>query len=132
MAVCDWLATDAEVDRAIREEKRETWEYDNNPEGEIEEMVELYVKKGVPEGPAREAMTILAKYKVPRSVGSVTILMFLQGAFVSVMMAEELGIPAGQRNESPVKHGLITFVAFLIFGAVPLVACTGLMHERKR
>ena len=66
MAVCDWLATDAEVDRAIREENRETWEYDNNPEGEIEEMVELYVKKGVPEGPAREAMTILAKYKVSR------------------------------------------------------------------
>lgn len=107
MAVCDWLATDAEVDRAIREEKREAWEYDNNPEGEIEEMVELYVKKGVPEQTAREAMTILAKYK---------------GAFVSVMMAEELGIPAGQSTESPVMHGLITFIAFLIFGAVPLVA----------
>lgn len=64
MAVCDWLATDAEVDRATREEARETWEYENNPEGEIEEMVELYVKKNVPEETAREAMTILAKYKV--------------------------------------------------------------------
>lgn len=72
MAVCDWLATDAEVDRAIREEKREAWEYDNNPEGEIEEMVELYVKKGVPEQTAREAMTILAKYKVcTRSAGRI-------------------------------------------------------------
>lgn len=39
-------------------------------------------------------------------------------------MAEELGIPAGQSTESPVMHGLITFIAFLIFGAVPLVACT--------
>lgn len=64
MAVCDWLGTDAEVDRAIREENREIWEYDNNTEGEIDEMVDLYVKKGVPEEPAREAMTILAKYKV--------------------------------------------------------------------
>ena len=38
-------------------------------------------------------------------------------------MAEELGIPAGQRSESPIKHGLITFIAFLIFGVVPLISC---------
>lgn len=39
------------------------------------------------------------------------------------MMAEELGITAGQQNESPFKHGLITFISFLAFGVMPLLGC---------
>jgi hypothetical protein len=45
MAVGDGLATDAERDMARRERKREAWELDNFPSGEIDEMVELYVAK---------------------------------------------------------------------------------------
>jgi len=107
MAVGDWMATDAEADMARREKRREVWEYDNNPEGEVDEMVELYVKKGVPEDVARRVMTILGQHKV---------------AFVDIMMAEELGISPDAENESPWKHALATFVAFLVFGVVPLIS----------
>jgi len=107
MAVGDWLATDAESALAAYEQRREIWEYDNNPEGEIDEMVELYVKKGVPEETARRIMTILGKHK---------------HAFIDIMMVEELGIAPDAKNESPTKHALATFVSFAMFGAVPLVA----------
>lgn len=84
-------------------------EMENNPEGEVDEMVELYVKKGVPEATARRIMEILSRRKE---------------AFVNIMMAEELGIVSDQDDASPWKNGLATFVAFLAFGIVPLVACT--------
>jgi hypothetical protein len=48
----------------------------------------------------------------------------VQKAFVSVMMAEELGIPPGAEEESPAVHAIVTFVAFTVFGLVPLLACT--------
>ena len=59
-------------------------------EGEIEEMVELYVGKGVPVENARRIMTILSKN--PK-------------VFVDVMMAEELGIASDTMNQIPWKHG---------------------------
>lgn len=107
MGVGDWLATDAEVDMAARERKREEWECENYLEGEIEEMVELYVKKGLDEDTAREIMGILAKNKK---------------VFVDIMMAEELGISPDLVDESPWKHGLINFTSFIVFGSIPLLA----------
>lgn len=82
---------------------------ENNPEGEVDEMVELYVKKGVPEATARRIMEILSRRKE---------------AFVNIMMAEELGIVSDQGEASSWKNGLATFIAFMAFGVVPLVACT--------
>jgi vacuolar iron transporter family protein len=46
MGVGDYVSAKAENDHALAERKREAWEYDNYKEGEVNEMVELYVKKG--------------------------------------------------------------------------------------
>ena len=60
-----------------REYRREQWEMDENPEGEIREMVELYKEKGVKEEDAEAILRCMAKYK---------------DFFLSHMMNVELGL----------------------------------------
>eukprot|EP01117_Protostelium_nocturnum_P011260 TRINITY_DN4090_c0_g1_i1.p1 TRINITY_DN4090_c0_g1~~TRINITY_DN4090_c0_g1_i1.p1 ORF type:complete len:272 (-),score=81.96 TRINITY_DN4090_c0_g1_i1:185-1000(-) len=106
MGIGDWLATSAEVDLARTEKAREAWEFDNFPEGEIEEMVEIYVKKGLSPEAAKRIMEILSKY--PQ-------------AFIDIMLAEEIGISSDIFNQKPWKHGLVNFTSFMIWGSIPLI-----------
>lgn len=105
MAIGDYLSTKAENEYKEIERKRETWEVEHYPEGEIQEMVELYVEKGMTEEDAKSVMSIISKYK---------------DVWVDIMMVEELGII--EDKESPFKNALVTFFSFGIFGFIPLVA----------
>jgi len=50
----------------------------------------------------------------------------IKKAFVDIMMVEELGLALEDDDESswkgPAKNGGVTFIAFLIFGLVPLIS----------
>ncbi len=105
MAIGDYLSTKAENEYKEIERERETWEVENYPEGEIQEMVEIYMHKGMTEEDAKSVMAIISKYK---------------DAWVDIMMVEELGII--EDDESPLKNALVTFFSFAIFGFIPLVA----------
>jgi len=104
MAVGDYLSTKAEKEYALAEKTREAWEVENYPEGEMKEMLELYMDKGISEKDAKTMVEILSKHKK---------------AWVDIMMVEELGLV--ENDESPLKNSLVTFGSFAIFGFIPLL-----------
>merc|ERR1711991_726114 len=97
------------------ERARETWEMENFPEGEREEMVELYAAKGYSTEQAKEVVKILSCNK---------------RAFVDVMMVEELHILPSPSSTSIVLHALITLVATAVIGAVPCLFQMLVQSER--
>lgn len=107
MGLGDMLSSQAEHDLVNHERKRETWEFENFPEGEMDEMIELYEKKGISSEDARAIVFTLAKYKE---------------AFIDIMMVEELNLMPVDDDDSPLTGGLITFGSFMIFGVVPLLS----------
>jgi vacuolar iron transporter family protein len=75
MGVGEFLSSKAENEWILSERRREEWELENYPEGEIKEMVELYMMKGMNREDAETVITTMAKYK---------------DFFVNVMMTQEL------------------------------------------
>lgn len=104
MAIGDYLSTKAELEYQENEREREAWEVEQYPDGEKQEMIEIYMEKGMTEEDATSIMDIVSKYNK---------------AWVDIMMVEELGII--EDNESPLKNAIVTFISFSIFGFVPLI-----------
>lgn len=115
MGAGDAMSTKAENDYIMAEKKREEWcvaanpftnrhpraanarpgrctcrEFDNSPEGEIEEMVDLYVSKGMSREDAQVVIERMAKYR---------------DFFVDVMMIEELELQVPGEDDNPWKDG---------------------------
>jgi len=106
MGISDFISGKAEIDYALAEQKREEWEYDNYPKGEMDEMIQIYQDKGMSEEDAILLVAALTKHKK---------------VFIDAMMVEELGVKSPDPSDSPAIDGLITFVSFIIYGLVPLI-----------
>jgi VIT1/CCC1 family predicted Fe2+/Mn2+ transporter len=103
MAIGDFLSTKAEMEFQQAERNREAWEVEHFPEGEKQELLELYIARGLSEEDAKTVTDIVSKNKE---------------TWVDIMMVEELGII--QEEESPLKNALVTFVSFILFGFIPV------------
>ena len=81
---------------------------ENYPEGEIREMIEIYESKGMSTEDATQVINTMAKYKE---------------FFVDVMMQQELElqVPEDDHVQESMKEGLIMFLSFATFGAMPLL-----------
>ena len=108
MGVGDALSSKAEGEVAERERAREKWEFENFPEGEIKEMVEIYEGRGVSRPDAELIMNTLAKYPE---------------CFVDIMCRDELGMEPPEPSEKYdyLVSGAYCFVSFLVCGSVPLL-----------
>lgn len=105
MGFGDYLSSQAELDYAKNEYKREEWEVENNVDGEKQEMVQIYMEKGMSKEDAETVIEIFSKHKT---------------MFVDLMMVEELGLEVPDADAQPWKEGCVTFFSFLTFGSVPL------------
>ena len=106
MGVGDALSTKSENEYILMEKAREKWELDNHPEGEVEEMIDLYVNKGMSKEDATQVIHRMAKYPE---------------FFVNVMMAEELELQVPDDDDNPWIDGAVTFGSFVFFGTIPLL-----------
>jgi len=108
MGFGEFTSATAELENALNLKAREEWETENYEEGEVKEMAALYMEKGVSKGDALTILTIMAKYRE---------------LFVEHMMVMEHGMmpPDDSDKWAPVKQGLVCFIAFVLFGLVPLL-----------
>jgi len=108
MGVGEYLSSVAHNDWVLTERARESWEMENYPEGEIAEMIEIYVERGMSEDDATAVVTTMAQYK---------------DFFVDVMMMEELHLqlPEKDHRMESFREGVVMFFAFASFGAMPLL-----------
>lgn len=104
MAASNFLGTRAEIDDYKRIKEIEYKHIKYHPEGEREEIRQIYLEKGF-EGEELEKAVELITADEER--------------WVQTMLTEEYGLPAEIR--SPWKAAFSTFTAFCICGLVPLV-----------
>lgn len=103
MAASNYLGTKAEEEEKEQITAYEQSEMKENPEGEKEEIRQIFKAKGFDE-------EIL-----DRMVQNVT---SNEKVWLNIMLQEEYGL--GQNLRSPLKSAVITFMAFMIFGLIPL------------
>ncbi len=104
MGVGSYLSTKSRREYEKSERMREAWEVENYPEGEIEEIRQIYRKKG---------------FKGPDLEKAVEIITSDKNLWVETMMVEELGII--EEDGHPFYNGLSTFISFLLAGFIPLL-----------
>lgn len=88
------------------ERKRELWECNNFLDGEKNEMINLYVNKGLQKQDAITVVNIFSKN-----------IEF----FVDIMMIEELELTSIDSIYISIKNGIIMFFSFIFFGFIPLI-----------
>lgn len=105
MAAGNFLSERTQSDFIKKERKREEWEIENVPEGEIEEIREIFRKKGFKGEDLNRAVKIITSDKK---------------VWVDTMMADELGLL--ESPKSPLKTAASTYFGFIIIGIIPLLA----------
>ena len=105
MALGNYLGTKSELEYIKRERQREQWEVDNVPEGEKEEIRDIFRKKGFKGKDLDRATDIVTSDKK---------------VWVDMMMREELGLTV--EDKTPVMSAFATFSAFITAGFIPLLA----------
>lgn len=106
MGLGDALSSKAEMEHIHREREREFWEFDNYPEGEVMEMIDLYEKQGMSREDAELVVRLMSEHR---------------DFFVDIMMIEELGLLVPGEDENPWFDGFVTFCSFIFFGFFPLL-----------
>ena len=104
MAAANYVGTRAEVDELARTRAMEERHVDADPEGEREEIRQIFQRKGIAGEPLERLVTVITSRR---------------RLWVETMLAEEFGLSSATR--SPLRAALSTFGAFQLAGLVPLL-----------
>ncbi|CAJ1028729.1 putative VIT family [Leishmania utingensis] len=108
MGFGEYVSGEAERENAVSERHREEWEVENSFDLEVDEMVQIYMAKGLSFDDAQTIVSIISKD--PKM-------------FVDFMMVEELGLLVDLDDAyGPMKQGVVMFISFVLFGSIPLLA----------
>ncbi len=105
MSVGSYLSAKSEKEQYEKHKRIEYWEVDNLPEVEKDEIREIYRAKGF-EGEILEKIVEVITENKDR--------------WVDIMMKEELEMM--EPSKPPLLSGLITFISFVLVGAIPLLS----------
>jgi len=111
MGVGEFLSSKANNEWILSEKSREEWEMENYKQGEVQEMIDIYISKGLTPDDAKVVIETMAKY---------------EDFFVDIMMQQELElqVPEDDHVEQSMKEGFVMFCSFAFFGAAPLLGYT--------
>lgn len=104
MAASNYSGTKADLDYIKRLREIESRHIKNVPDGERAEVREILLRKGIPES------------KMEKVVDAIT---FNRETWINFMLVEEYGVSFN--DKSPLHAGLMTLMAFLTCGVVPLI-----------
>ncbi|CAM9332857.1 unnamed protein product [Scytosiphon promiscuus] len=108
MGLGEYLSSKAMNEYMAIERKREEWELANHRQGEVDNMVEMYVRRGMTREDAQEVSTRLSKYA---------------DCFVDTMVSDGVGAFATPLDEGgSIREGMVTFASFAASGVLPLLA----------
>lgn len=105
MSVGNYFSTKAERDSYEKHKAVEYWEVENLREKEIQEIREIYAAKGFKGELLEQVVEVITSDK---------------DVWVDTMMKEELEISKDERT--PISTAAVTFVSFILIGAIPLLA----------
>ena len=148
MGMGDWVSETAEIEFQRMEVAREAWEFLNFPDGEIDEMCDIYLEtlkdevaeaaekieaseklgvgeKGKLSAPAlAQLVAVAARTESDMRTDAESILRTMAkypDFFVNHMCVQELEfMPPDNEWWEPPLQGLVTFLSFVFFGFVPL------------
>lgn len=104
MAMGSYLSIRSQNEFYKTERERELWEIENMPEGEIEEIRQIYRKKGFTGKDLENIVNVITADKE---------------RWIDEMMFNELGLT--KPDKKPAKAALATFIAFAVVGFIPLL-----------
>ena len=112
MAAANYSGTRAEIDEYQHIRHMEERHVDLAPEGEREEVRQIFKSKGFKGKALESAVDVITEQRE---------------LWIDTMMTEEHGLPPVAR--SPLRAGSVTFMAFVLCGAVPILPFALLLAE---
>lgn len=116
MGTGSFLSIRSERDQYKRLRKEELQEIEDDPEVEREEVKEFYAAKGFEGQQLDDVVDVITRDK---------------DVWADTMMIEEHQM-ADEGGDKPFLHGLMTFLSFQIFGAIPLIPYVFAIERTQR